>query len=152
MHPVRHHALTPQPRDEPTHNLASSLVGLDEPPHLHAPSFLDFTHPRDERTHRPQFVRAALASLSARDRQILALARHHLAGAPCDFTAATRALLAATAELIPAGRVYLVARTSQGPVLGSIVSGVGLVPADDGPHIVRVGHDGRITQLGSFWP
>ncbi|MDC0747473.1 hypothetical protein [Polyangium mundeleinium] len=100
-------------------------------------------------------LRAAAATfadlgLSERDRKILALARRHLEGAPADFDEVLRAVQASVEELIPAGRVYLIGATKTGPILGSIISGVGIVPAEAGALVVRARH-GEITTLGSFF-
>ncbi|TKC97251.1 hypothetical protein [Polyangium fumosum] len=90
--------------------------------------------------------------LSTRDQRILALTRRRLEGAPLDFQEALRALEASVEELIPAGRVYLLGATESGPIVGSLISGVGIVPAEAGPLLVRVDREGRISTLGSLSP
>lgn len=47
-------------------------------------------------------------------------------------------LVAATERAIPAGRVYLLGRAAAAPVIGSLVSGVGLTEDALGVLIVRV--------------
>jgi hypothetical protein len=90
--------------------------------------------------------------LSARDQRILALTRRRLDGAHVDFQEALRVLRASVEELIPAGRVYLLGATANGPIVGSLVSGVGIVPAEAGALVVRVAREGRITTLGRLSP
>lgn len=41
-------------------------------------------------------------------------------------------------EAIPAGRIYLLGHATQGPVIGSLVSGVGITPERGGISIVKV--------------
>ncbi|WP_437686066.1 hypothetical protein [Sorangium sp. So ce176] len=91
-------------------------------------------------------------ALSARDRRIVALARRKLGGATVDFGDAVRALREAVEELIPAGRVYVLGTTELTPVIGSLVSGVGIAGGEEGVVLVRLEHDGRRTVLGRFSP
>lgn len=86
--------------------------------------------------------------LTRRDRAILALARTHAAGAG-DFAEALRALREATARFIPAGRVYYLGQHGGEPVVGSIISGVGITASARGIEIVRV-VDGMPSALGTW--
>jgi hypothetical protein len=63
-----------------------------------------------------------------------------------------RALREAVEETIPAGRVFLLGTTEAGPILGSIVSGVGLVDDPHGVQIVRVDQQGSLVHLGRLMP
>ena len=90
--------------------------------------------------------------LSERDRRIIELARRKLGGTTIDFAAALAALRAAVEELIPAGRTFLLGTTEFGPIVGSIVSGVGITAAASSVDLLRVERDGRRTRLGSFLP
>ncbi len=83
-----------------------------------------------------------------RDRAILALARRHV-GASRDFGEAVRALRAATEALIPAGRVYLLGQHAGAPIVGSIVSGVGIAHGARGIELVRLVH-GEPVALGEW--
>ncbi|MDI1451184.1 hypothetical protein [Polyangium sp. 6x1] len=90
--------------------------------------------------------------LRERDQKILALARRSLEGATVDFDEALRALRASVEELIPGGRVYLLGGTAMGPIVGSAISGVGIVPAETGVLVVRVAPQGGFTTLGRLSP
>ena len=90
--------------------------------------------------------------LSARDREILALACRKLAGTRADFREALRALREAVEETIPAGRIYVLANDARGPVVGSLVSSVGIADGEDGVAIVRVEAGSMRTWLGRFEP
>jgi hypothetical protein len=99
----------------------------------------------------------AFALPSARDRAILDVALRKLGGAVVDFEEALRALREATEELIPAGRTYYLGATAQSPIVGSIISGVGIVAsnANDGARgvrVVRVRRDGGMIELGALGP
>jgi hypothetical protein len=65
-------------------------------------------------------------TLSPRDRRIMSRARAKLAGARVDFDEAVRALREAVEEEIPAGRIFFLGAGEEGPIIGSIVSGVGI--------------------------
>jgi len=95
---------------------------------------------------------AALSGISERDRRIVELARRKLGGAPADFAQALRGLREAVEELIPAGRTFLLGTTEFGPIVGSIVSGVGIFAAVEGVRLVRVTRDGQKIPLGLFLP
>jgi hypothetical protein len=94
-----------------------------------------------------------LSQLSARDGEILALARTKLGTTTLDFDEVLRALREAVEARIPAGRIFLLASDALGPVVGSIVSGVGIAPCTDGANgalIVRIAPDGGRTVLGEL--
>lgn len=88
-------------------------------------------------------------AISRRDRMILALARRH-AGTSRELGEVLRALREATAEIIPAGRVYLLGERRGAPIAGSILSGVGIAMGDHGVEIVGV-VEGRVRSLGGLW-
>jgi len=93
--------------------------------------------------------------VSARDRDIIASALRKLGGVAGDFGEAVRALREATEELIPAGRTYFLGATAEGPIIGSIISGVGIVASSgssSGVRIARIGRDGRVMDLGGLAP
>jgi hypothetical protein len=92
----------------------------------------------------------ALGSLSERDRRIILLAQRKLRGVRVDFDEALRALRESVEESIPEGRVFLLGTTERGPIVGSILSGVGIAPGFDGVRLVRVGRDGQRLALGRF--
>ena len=94
-----------------------------------------YTSPMSGRAARVA-PRAGLG-LSARDAEILTRARGQL---PPGFTfvEAVAALLAAVEAVIPAGRLFELATGPRGPVVGSILSGVGMRGAACGVEIVRV--------------
>ena len=100
-----------------------------------------------------QVLRSAVASfdlaVSRRDRRILELARAKLDGARGEFADAMRALREATEELIPDGRVYFLGVEDTAPVVGSIVSGVGIVERAAGIQLVRT-HNGGFSPIGWF--
>src|SRR5690348_15793076 len=75
-------------------------------------------------------------ALSRRDRTILTFALRKLGGGHGDFGDAVRALREATEELIPHGRVYFLGAAANGPMIGSIVSGVGIVGGAVGISVV----------------
>jgi hypothetical protein len=90
--------------------------------------------------------------LSVRDRAILGLTRHALRGAQGDFPAALRALQEAVERLIPAGRTYCLGDYTFGPIIGSIISGVGLAQDADGIVVVRARRGAPIALLGRLVP
>jgi hypothetical protein len=87
--------------------------------------------------------------LSDRDRLIIALARRRLRGGRIELDEALRALREAVAEIIPAGRVYVLGATALGPIVGSIISGLGIADGEHGVQLVRV-RGGRHSWLGRF--
>jgi hypothetical protein len=84
-------------------------------------------------------------ALSRRDRLILDLARSKLAGST--FEEAVRALREAMMETIPDGRIFILGMASHGPIVGSLISGVGIADFGAGIRIVRVAGE-RIDTLG----
>jgi hypothetical protein len=114
----------------------------------------DLRSPQDPH-HRDAFLPGALtpsrgAGLSDRDRRILTLALRKLGGAAPDFDEALRAVREAVGELIPAGRVHLLGAGGHGPIVGSIISGVGITRGAGAVLLVRVDRAGRWTALGSL--
>lgn len=98
----------------------------------------------------PALSTSADLSLSHRDRRILDLARAKLHGARVDFSEAMRALREAAEELIPDGRVFLLGIADGGPIIGSIVSGVGIVEQASGIQLVHVQGTGDLSPIGWF--
>lgn len=93
--------------------------------------------------------------VSARDHRILCRALHLLGGSAPSFVEAVRAVRAAVEELIDAGRVYHLGAGEQGPIVGSLVSGVGITAGAEVGKVgevvvVRVDRGGRWTVLGSL--
>jgi hypothetical protein len=93
-------------------------------------------------------VRPAGVTLSPRDRRIVALAAQKL-GASKDFGDALRALREATEEIIPAGKTFFLGADEHGPMVGSILSGVGVAARPEGLVMVRV-RAGECSVLGRF--
>ena len=95
-------------------------------------------------------------AISRRDQQIVELALRKLGRADFDFGDALRALREATQELIPDGRVYFLAEGAdadgapRGPIVGSLISRVGIVERATGIELVQVGHGGEIRALARF--
>lgn len=92
-----------------------------------------------------------LAALSRRDQHILALTSGKLRGSRVDFALALQALAESVAETIPSGRIFLLASGGSSPVIGSLISGVGIVEGADAVQLVRV-VAGRIESLGRLCP
>lgn len=87
--------------------------------------------------------------VSARDQAILADARRRtkpMAGR-VDFAAAVAALAAAVEAAIPGGRVFVL---GDGPIVGSQISGIGIVDTPRGIDVVCVARDGRVITLERF--
>jgi hypothetical protein len=82
------------------------------------------------------------------DRAILSLARRSV-GSSNDFGEAVRALGHATERLIPAGRVYILGEYADSPIVGSVVSGVGIAWVERRIRLVRVAH-GSPSVLGGW--
>ena len=97
---------------------------------------------------RPRF---ASLGVSERDRRILTLASRK-ARQTNDFNEAVRALKEAVEESIPAGRTYYLGAGQQGPIVGSIVSGIGITTEHGEVVVVRVCPDRGPTTLGRFSP
>ena len=89
-------------------------------------------------------------AISERDRSIVEAARAKLRGARADFADAARALREAVEELIPGGRVFVLGATARGPIIGSLVSGVGIAAGGRGVTLVRARHGEPLAILGSF--
>ncbi|MCB9602139.1 MAG: hypothetical protein H6722_10065 [Sandaracinus sp.] len=89
--------------------------------------------------------------MTPRDARILTLARS-LAGPSPSFLDAIGALTTSVTRLVPAGRVFVLGATKDGPIVGSWISGVGIAPDQEGVTIVRVGADGRVHPLGPWLP
>lgn len=95
-------------------------------------------------------------AISRRDRQIVELALRKLGGAGFDFGDALRALREATEELIPNGRVYFLGEAAgddgatSGPIVGSLISKVGIVETATGIELVQVGSGAEIRWLAGF--
>lgn len=79
-------------------------------------------------------ARAASLAISPRDTRIVAAARGKL-GPRASMDDAIRALREATEEAISGGRIYAL----PGGVIGSLVSGVGIVESPSGVLLVRHG-------------
>jgi hypothetical protein len=125
------------------------MFSAPEPALLHACSALARRGQPELRAHSATFTHPGL---SERDRAIFARVCRRLEGAPVDFDQASRALREAVEELIPSGRVYLLGAIESGPVVGSLISGVGIAPGAASPLVVRVARDGRVTTLGRLFP
>ncbi len=93
-----------------------------------------------------------LVSLTRRDRLIVLLARRKLAGANVGFPEAVRALREAVEESIPAGGVFLLGEVERRPIIGSIVSGAGIVEIESRVMLARVTRSGDCRVLGPFSP
>lgn len=93
-------------------------------------------------------VRPRLLPVSDRDRRILERART-LLGASAGFGDAVRALREAAEELVPDGKVFFLGGTPDSAIIGSIISGVGIVERASGLELVRA-RDGVIASLGWF--
>lgn len=112
--------------------------------------------------------RALRLHLSERDLRIILSARCKLQGARVDFSEAIRALREAVEESIPAGRIFLLGQSEKalrsgpiqdpiedsvsGPIIGSLVSGVGIAEGRGGVLLLRRMRDGRRIDLGRFVP
>jgi hypothetical protein len=103
-------------------------------------------------------ARSVGLEISRRDQQIIGLALRKLGRARFSFEEALRALREATEELIPDGRVYFLGvpgaagseGTASGPIVGSLISGVGIVESATGIELVRVERGGEVRTLGRF--
>src|SRR5262245_28344571 len=99
------------------------------------------TSPWPPSTHSAEVTpgRRSFLGVSDRDRRILARARHKLSACRVDFEEALRALREAVEESIPNGRTFLIGTGATGPIVGSIISGVGIAANAGGVIVVRVG-------------
>ncbi len=91
----------------------------------------------------------AAMRLSDRDCAILSLASQRLDGLSA-FDDAVRALRSAVEERIPAGRVYYLGGGDGAPIVGSLVTGVGISVDATGLLVVRVAASGAQTVLGKL--
>lgn len=91
-------------------------------------------------------------ALTDRDRRIIERALEKIGGAEIDFAEAMRAMREAVEEEIPDGRIFLLGNTEHGPMLGSIISGVGIVDAPAGVQLVRAKPGDAPSVLGRFKP
>lgn len=66
------------------------------------------------------------------------------------FADALRALREAVEEQIPDGRVFFLGNTAHGPIVGSIVSGLGIVEGPSGIQLVRTSPGESPIVLGSL--
>lgn len=88
--------------------------------------------------------------ISSRDRQLIECASKKLDGAPVSFGDALRALREAIEEGIPGGRVFFLGADANGPILGSIISGVGIMNGPGGVEIVRTKPGERLVRIARF--
>ena len=91
-------------------------------------------------------------ALSARDRTIINLARGKLRDTRVEFGDAVRALREAVEETISGGRVFVLGSTIVGPIVGSLISGVGIVDAAAGVELLYVRSGIVRRSLGRFAP
>lgn len=100
-------------------------------------------------------IALAHVAISSRDRAILAAARRRMRPG-ATFGDAVAALATATAEVITGGRVFVIGagpirgEAAASPIIGSQISGVGIVQTKGGIEIVRIERDGRVRRLGLF--
>lgn len=90
------------------------------------------------------------AALSSRDRIIIDLARRKLRDTRVEFGDALRALREAVEESISGGRVFVLGSTSVGPIVGSLISGVGIVDGAGGVDLLYVRSGVVCRSLGGF--
>lgn len=88
--------------------------------------------------------------LSRRDQRIIDLALTKVRGTRVNFDDAMRALQEAVEELIPSGRIFFLGSDDNGPIVGSLLSGVGVLETEHGIKLVRVRPDAVPAQLGWF--
>ncbi|MFV8749618.1 hypothetical protein ACNOYE_03590 [Nannocystaceae bacterium ST9] len=89
-------------------------------------------------------------TLADRDRRILESMLAKLSGVALVFDDAARALHEAVEQLIPGGRTFFLGVGLRGPILGSIVSGVGITPGPSVVVLVRIDRAGRPLALGDL--
>ena len=99
----------------------------------------------------PSEVRAHIR-LSLRDQAIIALTRRKLFGLRVDFTQAVQALHEAVAETIPYGRIFLLGTSIRGPILGSLISGVGIVQGEEAVELMQLVSHGSPRRIGMLCP
>ena len=95
----------------------------------------------------PMAITLPRVRVSARDRAILADARRRMTGRVVSFATAIAALTAAVEAAIPNGRVFVL---GDGPIVGSQISGIGIVDTPHGIDLVCVARDGRVIRLERF--
>jgi len=89
--------------------------------------------------------------LSQRDQVILRDGfERFTAGRGQSFGDAVAALHAATVANIIAGRTFFLGQIERAPIVGSLISGIGLVELDAGIVVVRCTTRGAPLQLGGF--
>jgi hypothetical protein len=93
---------------------------------------------------------AGQLQLSRLDRRIIDLALTKVRGTRVDFADAMRALQEAAEEVIPSGRIFFLGSDDNGPIVGSLLSGVGIVEAEQAIKLVRVHADAAPSPLGWF--
>ena len=82
-------------------------------------------------------------AVTRRDRRILRRAIASLGRSREDYDEALRALVDAVEASIPQGRIYLLDRTR--PLVGSLISGVGIAEAASGVIVERIVAGSRVT-------
>jgi hypothetical protein len=100
--------------------------------------------------------------LTPRDRRIVLLARAKLSPENADlhdvrersdhYPTAVRALREAVEESIPGGRIFHLGEGPRGPILGSLISGVGIMLDAEGVRVVRRRKDGQVDLLDLLSP
>lgn len=94
--------------------------------------------------------RSSALAISPRDLRIVEQTRAKLVDARIDFGDALRALHEAVAEEIVDGRLFFLGHAQHGPMIGSIVSGVGIVDHPAGVQLLRAKPGGAFTLLGKL--
>ena len=100
----------------------------------------------------PLASRTKTVHVSTRDQLILDLARRKMRRDTNDFDEALRALDEAVAEVIPAGRTYFLGNGDDGPIVGSIISGIGITRVYGEVLVVRADTHVGWTALRRFRP
>jgi hypothetical protein len=100
--------------------------------------------------------------LTPRDRRIVLLAGakvsvesaavHDARQRSEDYLNAVRALREAVEESIPGGRIFHLGEGPRGPILGSLISGVGIMLDEEGVRVVRRRKDGQVDVLDLLSP
>lgn len=101
------------------------------------------------RSHESAITRPEPNLVRPTDAQILTAALARLGGRVVDFELAIAALHETVVAMIPAGRVYLLGHGRHGPIVGSLITGIGLSAAAQGVSLVHVRGD-RVRVLGRF--
>lgn len=95
-------------------------------------------------------ARTSGLQLSVRDRRIIDLALTKVRATRVNFGEAMRALQEAAEEAIPSGRIFFLGSDDNSPIVGSLLSGVGIVETERGIRLVRVHPNGDHARLGWF--